>query len=533
MKRCIWAVTVFLFTFCLVLACGSGDDDDSDSNQDDDVTDDDQADDDVVDDDAADDDIVDDDLIDDDTITDDDLVDDDVDDDTFPDDYVAPWPQDNIETPDYDENVAAGSVRQKAQAYDEWYVQHHRPYYGSTLEILFTDESLVEVEKYHGTWDSCFWTGAYLASQAFRYHVTGDPQAKANAVNAVVALDGHLHVTGKFGYLARYRGPQGPLVLPDDCAEFEGCHLVEEGPFAGDFWIGGTSRDQYHGLLKGMCIAYDLVDDEAMRQTIREDVTEILDYVISNHWVIINLEAEPHSTPNLVLPNMQLLWALIGYHITGEDRYKTVVGQWLRDEYRPLMAAAGVSWFSRYMEYYGNHLAHQLFYNLLRLGKVYFSKDDYRFFKGLYEQQANRWVALSHNPFFALVHMSQGNYTPAPGRDDYQEQLEQDLADFIEPPSYQRGVTPPPAELDPVSIWLTDFFEEHPWLRDVLGVEIQYQAKGAYRIMYQCPTHLFWENNPFLTICPHPENAAYVYPGFDFLFAYWMANYHKFIRKDM
>ncbi|MHA1568974.1 MAG: hypothetical protein ACTSXZ_05855 [Alphaproteobacteria bacterium] len=507
----------------------------------DDAEDHDTADDDAVDDDTvplADDDTTgDDDIgVDDDSTADDDTAGDDdtiADDDIVPDDYVAPWPQSNVETPDYNEDVTAGTVRQKAEAYQEWYNQHHRPFYGSTLEILFTDDSRTEVEKYECAWDSCFWTGMYLASQAFRYHVTGDPQAKANAVEAVEALDGHLHVTGKFGYVARYRGPQDPLVLPDDCAEVEHCHLVDEGPFAGDFWLGGTSRDQYHGLMMGMVIAYDLVDDETMRQMIRDDVTEILDYVIPNHWIIINLQAEPHATPNLVLPNMQLLWALIGYHVTGEERYRTVVGNLLLNEYRPLMASVGISWFSRYMEYYGNNLAHELFYNLLRLGKVYFSEDDYNFFKMLYEDQTNRWVALSHNPFFALVHMSQGDYAPEPGRDEYQEQLEQDLADFIDPPSYQRGVIPPPVELDPVSIWITDFFEEHPWLRDLLGAEVQYQALEAYPIMDQCPTHLFWEASPFLTYCEKPEMPRYVYPGFDFLFAYWMANYHKFIDKSM
>jgi hypothetical protein len=128
--------------------------------------------------------------------------------------------------------------------------------------------------------------------------------------------------------------------------------------------------------------------------------------------------------------------------------------------------------------------------------------------------------------------MSQGDYTPAPG-DAYQTQLEQDLADFIDPPTYQRGVTPPPAPLDPVSVWLTDFFAAHPWLSQTLGVEIQYQTLQAHRIMDQCPTHLYWENDPFLTVCPNPENPAYVYPGFDFLFAYWMAAYHKFIPKDL
>jgi len=471
-------------------------------------------------------------ISDDDSSDDDNVSDDDLDDDSLPDDYVAPWPQSNIETPDYDESLEAGPLRQKAQDHDEWYVQHHQPFYGSTLEILYKDDERTEVEKYYGTWDSCFWTGSYLASQAFRYYVTRDPEAKANAIRAVEALDGHLHVTGRFGYVARYRGPQDPLVLPEDCAEFEGCHFVNDGEYAGDFWIGNTSRDQYNGWLLGMSLAYDLVDDKEMRQIIKDDVAEILDYLIGNKWVIVDFEDEPSATPAIVLPNMQLLWALISYHITGEERFKAVVQKWIRNSERKMMWVSGISIFSRYMEYYGNHLAHQTFYNLLRLGKVYFSKDDYEFFKWLFENQTHLWVKLSHNPFFNLVHMSQGDYAPYPGDDEYQFQLEQDLTDFIDAPSYQRWVEPPPAEIDPISVWLDELVKSIPWLEEQIGSKIEPQAEEAYPVQYQCPTHLYWENSPFRIVCEKPENWRYVYPGFDYLIAYWMASYHKFIKKD-
>jgi hypothetical protein len=519
-----------VIAFCLGLVfimpnCGFNDGDDDSGGASVDEAVDDTGDDSFSGDDAGDDDSEDD--------ATDDGTPDDTGDDTVPDDYVAPWPRSNVETQDYPEEGELGLVREKARAYDDWHLQHHQPYYGSTLEIQFQDDTRQVVTKYEGTWDSCFWTGMYLASQSFRYYVTGDSQARTNAIKAVEALDGHLHITGKTGYLARFRGPQDPLLVPDDCATFEGCHLVDDGDYQGDFWIGNTSRDQYHGFMMGMVLAYDLVEDEGMRQMIREDITEILDYAISSHWIIVNWEAEPHSSPNIVLPNMQLLWSLIGYHITGEQRYKAVVAHWLLNENRPVMVVSGISWFSRYMEYYGNNLAHELFYNLLRLGKVYFSEDDFDYFRELYEGQVNHWVALSHNPFFALVHMSQGDYAPEQKSDAYQSQLEQDLTDFIAPPSYQRGVVPQPVTLDPVSVRLTDFFAQHPGLSGLLGVEIQYQSLEAYPILEQCPTHLFWENDPFLTVCPKPENASYVYPGFDFLFAYWMANYHKFISRSM
>jgi len=450
----------------------------------------------------------------------------------LPDDYVAPWPQENIEVHDYDESAEPGPLRLKARGYDEWYVEHHKPFYGSTLEVLFKDDSRTQVEKYHGTWDSCFWTGLYLASQAFRYHVTRDPQAKQNATEAVEALDGHLHITGLSGYIARYRGPQDPLVLWDDCESNPDCHLVNEGEYAGDFWIGETSRDQYHGWLFGMCMAYDLIDDGEMRALIKEDVTEVLDYLIENDWKIKHHLAEPNAPTGIVLPNMQLLWALIGYHITGEKRFEDVIKKWLLNERRPLMWVAGISFFSRYMEYYGNNLAHMLYYNLLRLGKVYFSKDDYEFFKGLFENQAHLWVRLAHNPFFNLVHMSQGDYPPGSDDDEYRRQLSQDLTDFIDAPSYQRFVEPPPSETDPISAWLDELVKSIPWLEEEIGDKVEPQAKEAYPIPHQCPTHLYWENSPFRLYCDKPEDKRYVYPGFDYLLAYWMASYHKFTVKN-
>jgi hypothetical protein len=515
-----WSLAVTLtVAVVLSLSCGP-DDDDADANP------------------PADDDLDDDDLspppADDDDNNDNDSSGDDESpavDDILPDDFVAAWPQTNVEPPNYDESAEPGPLRLKAEAYDDWLVQRHQPFYGSTLEILYTDDTRTEVELYIGTWDSCFWTGAYLASQAFRYYVTGDPQAKANALRSVEALDGHLHVTGKPGYLARYRGPQDPLVLPADCAEFEGCHFVDDGPFAGDFWIGNTSRDQYHGWLMGLALAYDLVDDEPMRELIRDDVTEVLDYLIGNHWWAVDWADEPHALPAIVLPNMRLLWSLIGYHLTGEERFKAAAQEWLRDENRRTLAIAGLSWPSRYMEFYGNNLAHQLYYNLLRLGRAYFSRDDYEFFERLFEEQAHRWVRLSHNAFFNLVHMSQGDYTP--GRDDeYQAQLELDLADFHEAPVYQYAMTPPPAELDLFSLWAAAFLDAHPLIAALIGSDIEPQAKEAYRVLYQCSSHYFWEHSPFRISCENPEMWRYVYPGFDYLLVYWMAEYHRFTGKE-
>jgi len=94
--------------------CGDDDDDDGAPSADDD------ADDDIGDDDTGDDDTGDD---------DDDAVE--------PDDYLAPWPQDAVETQDYDETSAAGPLRVKAETYDTWNEANAQPFYGGQMNVKF------------------------------------------------------------------------------------------------------------------------------------------------------------------------------------------------------------------------------------------------------------------------------------------------------------------------------------------------------------------------------------------------------------
>ncbi|MCZ7587170.1 MAG: hypothetical protein M5R36_29620 [Deltaproteobacteria bacterium] len=225
-------------------ACGCGDDDDDDAGGDDDTSDDDGDDDDTE---PGDDDV------------DDDDVDDDVDDDTGdddtgppPDDYLAPWPQSNIESHPYDESPTAGDIRMKAEAYNEWIEDNYLPDYGGHVHVKYTDDTLTTPLYYHGFGDSGMWTGVFGATQAMRYHATGSLTAKENAIRMIYALINNVHVTGRPGFTARYRAPKTSLIYSyygGDawCDGDENCHHIESGEYAGDFWIGNTSRDMYIG----------------------------------------------------------------------------------------------------------------------------------------------------------------------------------------------------------------------------------------------------------------------------------------------
>ncbi|MFC1890632.1 hypothetical protein ACFL4G_12840, partial [Thermodesulfobacteriota bacterium] len=316
----------------------------------------------------------------------------------LPDDYIAPWPQSAVEPRDYDETPEAGPLRLKAEDYDLWHETWHQPYYGGNVHAYFTDDTYTEVEGYHGEGDSCIWTGTYLGSEAMRYWVTGDAQARVNVIAMVDTLDGYLRVNGKPGFISRYRGSQEGINYHGDewCDTTGRCHRVEEGEFAGDYWWGETSRDQYTGWFYGMVMAYDHVDDEPMRDVVRAAVTEVLDELIATDWWIIDEAGEATDAAPQVLPKMQLAWLTIGYHITGEERFRVELQTRLKNLFRIKLRLSSIAFFNRYSQYYGNNLSHTNWFNLLRLGRVYFSEADYRYLRFMFETTAHTFTRLSH-----------------------------------------------------------------------------------------------------------------------------------------
>ncbi len=469
---------------------------------------------------------------DDDDVSDDDDNDDDHD---IPDDYVAPWPQEAVESRDYDEAGDPGSLREKATAYDNWHLTWHQPDHGSCVHAFFTDDTYSQVSGYHGHGDSTMWTGNYLGSQALRYWITGNQQARQNAINKVLTLSGHLHVTARAGFIARFWGSQSSLTYPGDswCDNNERCHKVDSGAYAGDWWIGETSRDQYIGWFYGMCLAYDLIDDEPTRQIIRGDMTEVLDELISTHFWIIDEAGLPTDAGPNVLPPMQLTWLIIGYHVTGLDRFKFELQKRLENSYRINLQINSITFFNRYGSYYGNNLAHTNWYNLLRLGRVYFSQDDFDFLLKTFENQVHSFTRLSHNPWFNSIFMGQGDYSPSKS-DIYQSQLELDLETFRDPPLGEYLIPakdPSTYTLDPVSVFLTDLQQQYPFLVKIMG-EFHYQALAPFTVDQYCPAGFIFQWSPFNIDQCGADNPTKVHSGHDYLAAYWMASYHKFIIKS-
>jgi hypothetical protein len=514
-----WLSMLFLMVALIVGVVACGDDDDSSSSDDDD--DDDAAVDDDDDDDAA---------------VDDDDDDDDNDDDTvFPDDYVAPWPQSAVQPQTYDETGAAGILRLKAQAYDDWHRTWHQPDHGCAAHVYFTDATQTVVAGYHGIGDSTEWTGNYAASASYRYYVTGDALAKQIAIEKVQALHGMLHITDTPGFIARYWGSQAMLDMyggPGWCDASDRCHKVDTGLYAGDFWLGETSRDMFMGWFYGMAMAFDLVDDADMQDMIREDVIEVLDELIANNWWIIDEAGQPTDAGPNVLPGFQLAWITIGYHITGLDRFKEELGAQLMNANRLWFKLNQIAFFNRYASYYGNNLSHVNWYNILRLGREYYSPADYEFMVSVFETQVHSFTRLSHNPWFNSIFMGQGDYDPSDT--EYQDQLLEDLTTFQDPPLaefFLPAKDPSTYTLDPVSVFLADLVAQYPFLEQILG-KFKYQATEPFGVDGYCPAGFMFQWSPFTIDECGSDDPTKVHSGHDYLAPYWLASYHQFVTKE-
>src|SRR5262249_143465 len=55
----------------------------------------------------------------------------------------------------------------------------------------------------------------------------------------------------------------------------------------GYFWIGNTSRDQYSGVMFGLGVAYDMVDDPLVRREVAALTTRLVDFLRHNNWTIV------------------------------------------------------------------------------------------------------------------------------------------------------------------------------------------------------------------------------------------------------
>jgi uncharacterized protein (TIGR03437 family) len=193
----------------------------------------------------------------------------------------------------------------------------HFPY-SSVLDPVFASPTSNQIVNYTRCGDSALWTGHFLAAEAFRYKVTLAADALDNARRAATGLQYLTDATGN-NTLAR-------CLIPDDSPyaqmiQSEESHNGIYHSAPGQFWVGNTSRDEYSGALFGLGVAYDLIDDTAMRSSITRTVSLLVEFLKDKAWNVI-LPDGTLVTTFLNRPDQQLAFLQLARHINS-DQFST------------------------------------------------------------------------------------------------------------------------------------------------------------------------------------------------------------------
>ena len=185
----------------------------------------------------------------------------------------------------------------------------HMPF-GTMLDPIFAAPASNDIVGYTRCGDSAIWTGHYLAAESFRYKVTGNPAALANAKIALAGLQSLVDVTGT-DLLARCIVPMSSPYAAGITREESANGIHASGL---NYWIGNTSRDQYCGVFFGLSVAYDMLGQPDVQQQIQLLATRMLNFLLSKGWNVVMPDGSV-STTFVIRPDQQLTLLQIGRQV--------------------------------------------------------------------------------------------------------------------------------------------------------------------------------------------------------------------------
>ncbi|HEY2745453.1 MAG TPA: hypothetical protein VGL86_12545 [Polyangia bacterium] len=199
---------------------------------------------------------------------------------------------------------------------------------GAVCNAEYSDATRATLSFYSGTGDAALWTGTSLAAEAWRYRATGAP----DAADEIARLGGTLHrlfdVSGEPAYLARLAVPTGdttPLETANRCVNNADWHCATSYGGGSWDWLGHTSRDAYTGVMLGYDAAYAVTRDDSVRAAIRADVVALATELMKQRMVPATVTVEGVPIPktlalsNVVLAPAEMTNGRVTITVGGDD----------------------------------------------------------------------------------------------------------------------------------------------------------------------------------------------------------------------
>jgi hypothetical protein len=116
--------------------------------------------------------------------------------------------------------------------------------------VWFSPDSRLDDGSIEASGDGSLWTGTYIASQIYRFEVTGDAQAKVNAKRSLDSLIKLQEITGDWTQFAR------TLRKSKAGVPATGNWHAGTGAFTGLDWLEGGNNDMIKGLFLGYTLGF-------------------------------------------------------------------------------------------------------------------------------------------------------------------------------------------------------------------------------------------------------------------------------------
>lgn len=368
----------------------------------------------------------------------------------------------------------------------------HLPF-GTVLDPMFASATSDTITGYTRCGDSAIWTGHYLAAESFRYKVTADPAALANASRALAGLELLVNVTGT-DLLARCAVPADSPYAPGIASEER-----NNGVYSGNAglrqynWIGRTSRDQYSGVLFGLTAAFDLIDDRDVRNRAASLALRMLDYLERHDWNVVMPDGWI-STTFAGRDDQRLAFLQIGRHLSSRYSGKYRSFAFFHYFLTPVPIAFEVT------DVYGSYFKFNLdtinLYNLVRLEDNGTRRSAY---KKAYDI-LRRTTDDHGNPHFNMI---------------------------------DRALNGPDARRDAGTLEFLDAWLKRP--RRDFYVDLRSQVKVCgdqacepVPVELRVPTDFLWQRNPFQL--EGGGDGFIESAGIDYILPYWMARYYGLLN---
>jgi hypothetical protein len=358
-------------------------------------------------------------------------------------------------------------------------------------------------------------TAHYLAAMVYKWRATGDPHARAEALEAFKAMAWLQSITSSSGLIARaiwsVKGDAGERSTRGSGGLPAKSYPTPDGLW---FWKGDTSSDEVNAHMYSVSLFHDLAAQGPEKEAAARHIANLATHIIDNGWVLRDPDGKPtrwgrwdpdyllrpYGFDSRGLNGMEAqTYMQTAYALTGDDKFQQGLQQLLKWRYHTYTVRQRITFPPDQMAPWDNELAFFCYHPLLR----YTTDPDLR---SMYLRSLERtWETLRMQqlPFFNFIYGAlTGNDCEAPQAVQHLREWSLDLVNHNYHNSHRLDLATPPGYV---------------------------AYGGGTRAISPRESEAKWGDRSALQYDGGEESKA-VTPPIGWLEDYWMGRYYGFIQ---